>query len=123
MNKGFAALILIIYISTLMLAFSFIQGIEIGHFFDQTKAKQYRLMSYYYAYSCIDQAFLTLTHDYFFKTEKEIEFPDLNCSILSVSGQNAQKIIKVHGKYKNINVFRVANAHLFDDHIEIISIE
>ncbi len=122
-KKGFAAFILIIYISTLMLVFSFMQGIEIGHFFDQVKIKQYRLMNYYFAYSCIDQAILALSRDYFLNLKKEIEFSDLNCSIDSISSTNEQKMIKVHGKYKNINVYRVANIKLFEDHLEIISIE
>lgn len=122
-NKGFAALILIIYTSTLMLIFTYLQGIEYGHFFDEVKAKEYRLMSYYSAYSCIDQAFLTLTRDYFFLTDIEIEFFDLNCSIDSVNNSGGFKMIKVHGKYKNIIVYRSAVARLYDDHLEIISIE
>lgn len=122
-NKGFAALILIIYVSTIMLIFVYLQGIEYGHFFDEVKAKEYRLMSYYFAYSCIDQALLTLTRDYFFLTDTQIEFQDLNCSIDSVKNSNGLKMIKVHGKYKNIIVYRSAVARLYDDRLEIISIE
>lgn len=122
-NSGFAAFTLVIFISTLMLTFTFMQGIEYSHFFDQTKTKEYRLMSYYSAYSCIDQALLGLTHDYFFLVQSEIEFPDLFCSIDSISDSSGLKTITVHGKYKNIFVYRLATARLYDDHLEIISIE
>ena len=122
-NRGFAALILIIYISTLMLAFVYFKGIEYGHFFDEVKNKEYRLMAYYSAYSCIDKSFLILNSDYFFLTNTEIPFSDINCSINSVKDVNGFKMIKVHGKFKNILVFREAIARLYDDRLEIISIE
>ncbi len=122
-TRGFAAFILVISISTLMLAFIFMQGIEYGHFFDETSTKEYRLMSYYSAYSCIDQALLGLAHDYFFLTQSEIKFSDLHCSIDSISDAHEFKMITVHGNYKNIIVNRHATARLYDDHLEIISIE
>lgn len=122
-NRGFAAFILVISISTLMLAFSFMQGIEYGHFFDQTKTKEYRLMSYYAAYSCLDQALLTLTRDYFFSVQSELQIPELFCSIDSVSDDSGLKTITAHGNYKKIKVYRRATARLYDDHLEIISIE
>lgn len=122
-KRGFTALVLVIYVSALTVIFTYLSGIEFGHFFDEVKTKQYRLMSYYYAYSCIDQAFLTLTSDFFFETNSEIVIVDLNCSIDSVKDVNGFKLIKVHGKYKNIIVYRVATARLYDDHLEIISIE
>src|SRR3989344_7810195 len=122
-NKGFAAFILVISISSLMLAFSFMQSIEYGHFFDEVERKEYRLMSYYFAYACIDQALLALSHDYFFYPQHDIEFPDLYCSIISVTEANNEKIISVYGKYKNILVYRSATARLYDSYLEIISIE
>jgi hypothetical protein len=122
-NKGFAAFILVVSISSLMLAFSFMQAIEYGHYFDAVQTKEYRLMSYYSAYSCIDQAFLALSHDYFFTTNIEIPIKDLNCVIKSVISQDDTRIISVYGKYKNIIVYRSAVAKLFDDQLEIVSIQ
>jgi hypothetical protein len=122
-EKGFAAFILVTSISSLMLAFTFMNLIEYGHFFDQVQTKEYRLMSYYSAYSCIDQALLTLTRDYFFEINREIIIADLSCSVLSVKDENGLKMISVYGNYKNIKVYRRATARLHDDHLEIISIE
>lgn len=125
-NKGFIALILVVVISSLMLAFSFMQSIEFGHFFDQVQTKEYRLISHYSAYSCIDQALLNLTHDYFFITLKKIEYSDLDCYIdyvIDSNDGNNEKIISVYGRYKNIVTYSVARARLFDDHLEIISIK
>ena len=122
-KKGFAAFILVVSISSLMLAFSFMQAIEYGHFFDEVQNKEYRLISYYSAYSCIDQALLALAHDYFFSTNKEIEISDLNCSIVSIIDNNGQKMILVYGKYKKVIVYRSAVARVSDNYIEVISIE
>ena len=122
-NKGFIALTLVILVSALLLTFSFMQSIEVAHFFDETTRKEYRLMSYYFAYSCIDQALLTLSHDYFFTTTKPINIPDLHCVIDSVLDINGIKQIKVHGDYQNTIVYRYATARLFDDRIEIVSVE
>lgn len=122
-NKGFAAFILVVSISSLMLAFSFMQAIEYSHFFDLVKKKEYRLISYYSAYSCIDQALLALSHDYFFIVNHEIRIYKLNCSILSVKNQNGQINILVSGKFKDTVVYRSAEARIFDDHIEVVSIK
>ncbi|MEK7213592.1 MAG: hypothetical protein AAB637_00540 [Patescibacteria group bacterium] len=120
-EKGFISLTLVISVSSLLLAFSFMQSIGIAHFFDQTIRKEYRLMSYYFAYSCINQALLGLSHDFFFSVDNEKSFSDLNCSIDSILDENGFKIIKVHGNYQNIIVYRQAKVRLFDDHIEVIS--
>jgi hypothetical protein len=122
-NKGFAAFILVVTISSLMLAFISIQSIEYLHFFDQVQRKQYRLMSYYFAYSCIDRALLTLSHDYFFTISTEIYYPDINCGISEVENISNNILIRVYGKYKEIIVYRRATATLYDDHLEVISIE
>ena len=122
-DSGFAAFILVISISSLMLVFTFMSMVEYGHFFDEVQTKEYRLMSYYSAYSCIDQAFLALTRDYFLEIRKEFIISDLNCSILSIIDGGGLKNISVYGKYKNIMVYRRATARLYDDHLEIISIE
>ena len=122
-NRGFAAFILVISISSLTLAFSAMQYIESGHFFDQARLKEYRLRSYYAAYSCIDQAILSFSHDFFFNLSQAREFPDLFCLIDSIQSSGNEKTIHVRGNYKNIITNRLANIRLFDDHIEIIKIE
>lgn len=122
-KKGFIAFSLVIFISTIILTFSFYLMIEYGQFFDMTMTKEYRLMSYYNAYSCIDQAIQNLSEDFFFLTGKNIEYKDLNCEINSIIAQNDKRIIIVTGKYKNIVQKRIANTRLFDDHIEVLEIE
>lgn len=122
-NGGFAAFILVVSVSSLMIAFTFMNMVEYGHFFDEVQTKEYRLMSHYSAYSCIDQAFLALTRDYFLEIRNEFIITDLNCSILSIKDENGLKVISTYGKYKNIMVYRRATARLYDDHLEIISIE
>ena len=122
-NNGFAAFILVITISSLFIAFSFIQSTEYGHYFDEVQNKEYRLIAYYNAYSCIDQALLVLSHDYFFTTDKKIQIIELNCSIISVFDSNGQKMILVSGKYKKVVEYRQAIARLYDDHLEIVSIQ
>lgn len=122
-NNGFASLILVITISSMMLAIFFIQSIEYGHFFDQVQKKEYRLISHYSAYSCIDQAILSIAHDFHFETKNIIEFPDLNCAILSVLNNDNKKNIVTFGKFNKVFVYRSAVVRLFDDHLEVVSIE
>ncbi len=122
-NKGFASTILVLSISALVLVLISIQSIESNHFFDEVKRKQYRLMSYYFAYSCIDQALLSISHDYFFSVSSERKYDELNCSIDSIKDDYDKKIIKVHGIYKDIKVFRTATIRVFDNHLEILLIE
>lgn len=114
---------LMITISTLLLTFSYMQSIEIAHFFDQTQRKKYRLMNYYNAYNCIDQAILTLAHDYFYEVSVPVHISGLHCFIDMVKSENGFKIIEATGNYKNINVKRRATAKLYDNRVEIISIE
>ncbi len=129
-KSGFAALILVLSISSLLLAFSFMQSIEYGHFFDAVRNKENRLASYYSAYSCIDQALLALVHDYFFLNNKEIEIPELNCAILSVAKTSSSGVanddirtIVAYGKYMKTIVYRRATVQIYDNHLEVISIE
>lgn len=123
LQKGFIALTLIISVSALLFVFSFIQSTDIIHFFDETTRKEYRLMSYYYAYSCIDYALLTLSHDYFFLTTEPIDIKDLHCTIDSVIDRDGKREIYVHGNYQNISVYRSAIAIVHDSSIEIVSIK
>ncbi len=123
MNKGFIALTLIISVTSLLLAFSYMQSIEIALFFDQTRLKEYRYMNYYNAYSCIDQAIVNIAHDYFYKVSSPIIVKDFNCVIESVIEDSGFKIIQTYGNYKNIVVRRQARIKVYDYKIEVISIE
>ena len=55
-NKGFAAFILVVLISSMMLAFSLIASIEYAHYYDEVVTKENRMVSYYASYACLDQA-------------------------------------------------------------------
>lgn len=120
------AFIMIITISSLILVFQYTGSLEILSLFDQVQRKEYRYIAYYNANSCIDYAILSISHDYFFRVNSEIKLDDLNCSILSVNNylnSTNEMIIRVSGKFKNITSFRVANIRLYDDHLEIVSIQ
>lgn len=121
-RKGFVALTMVIIISSLILAFTFTQSIETAHFFDMTERKLYRLMNYYFAYSCIDQAILNTSYDYFFIAPKPILLKNFNCVIDKIEMNGNLRHIYVHGNYKQIKVNREAIIKVYDDRIEIISI-
>lgn len=124
MNNGFVSLTLVITISSLLLAFTYMQSIEIAHYFDMTRTKELRYINYYNAYSCIDQAILNISHDYFYSVASPIIINDFNCVIDSVSNStNNTKIIHAHGNYKNMNVYRLAKVRLYDDRLVIELIE
>lgn len=122
-NRGFIALTLTITLSSLLLAFSFSQSIDIGHFFDQTLIKKYRLMNYYYAESCIDQAIINITHDYFYTISAPLNIPYLHCSIESIKIEGGLRKIETKGTLNKIFFTRRAEVEVFDDHIGIIKIE
>ncbi len=121
MNKGFIALSLIISVTSLLLAFSYTQSIEIALFFDQTRLKEYRSMNYYNAYSCIDQAILNISHDYFYTVSTSTEIKDLHCVIDSTKNENGLRVIRSHGNYKNIQVKRQTKVKVYDTKVEVIS--
>jgi hypothetical protein len=104
----------------MLLAFSYLQSIEIVSFFDQVITKEYRLMNYYNANSCIDQAMLRLSSDYFFRTNNPIKIRFLNCKIMKVYDLSGIIIIESQGDYKDINVNRTAKIKLSDDRLELI---
>ena len=122
-NKGFVAITLVITISTLLIAFVYARSTDIASFFDQTQTKEYRIRNYYFAYNCIDRVMLNLAHDYFYEVSKSVNIPDLYCSIDEVKEENGIKKIKVHGNFKNLNVKRSATARLYDNKLELISID
>ncbi len=119
MNKGFIALTLVITTASLLLAFTYMQSIEIALFFDQTRLKEYRLINYYNAGSCIDQAILNLAHDYFYEVSTPIIIPDFNCVIDSVESIGEFRIIHTYGNYKNIKIKRMAKVKLYDDRVMV----
>jgi uncharacterized membrane protein YwzB len=119
-DRGFASLTLVITVSSIILAFSALQSLDIAQFFDQTRTKQYRLMNYYNAYSCIDQAILNLSHNYFYRISTSTPISYLDCSIEEVVELNGLIQISSVGNYRNINVKRVATVKLNDFGIEVI---
>lgn len=123
MNKGFVSLTLVITISSLLLAFTYMQSIEIAHFFDMTRVKELRYQNYYNAYSCIDQVILNIAHDYFYTVASPISINNFNCVIDSVGDLNGLKIIQTHSNYKNINVYRSARVRLYDNRLVIELLE
>lgn len=122
-QKGFISLTLVITIASFLLAFSFAQSTEVAHFFDQVQRKNYRLMNYYHAGNCIDQLILNISHDYFYDISTPVTIPDLQCSIDIVKRENDIIMIEVRGTFKNSDVKRSATARLYDNRVEIISIE
>jgi len=119
-SRGFMSLTLVITVSSIILAFSALQSLDIAQLFDQTRTKQYRLMNYYNAYSCIDQAILNLSHNYFYRVSTSTPIPYLSCSIEEVIEQNGLVSISAIGNYKNIDVKRSAAVRLNDFSIEVI---
>jgi len=104
----------------MLLAFSYLQSIEIASFFDQVITKEYRLMNYYNAYSCIDQATLRLSSDYFFRTNNPIKIEYLNCKIIKVYDFDGVIVIESQGDYKGVNVNRTAKVKLYDNRLELV---
>lgn len=122
-DRGFVALTLVLTVSSLLLAFAFMQTTSVAHFFDLTIRKEYRLMNFYNAGSCIDQAILFITHDYFFEAVAPIKIPEFNCSIDKVRVDGDVRYIEAMGIYKEINVKRNAQVRVFVDRLEVIDIK
>jgi hypothetical protein len=122
-NRGFIAMTLVIGIGAILLAFTFLQSIEIFHFFDLTERKQYRLMNYYNAYNCIDRVMLNLSHDYFYEIKIPFEIKELNCSIDLAERVNNEMNIETTGIYKGIFVKRKAKVRIEDEGLSNIFIE
>lgn len=122
-NKGFIALTIVLTVSGILLGLIFISSVESALFFDQAMKKQYRTMNYYHAYSCIDQAVLILSHDYFFNPSYPLIIPELNCSILSVYENGNMRTIKTVGDFMDANVYRQASVKMSVHGPEVLSIE
>jgi hypothetical protein len=122
-QEGFIALTLVITVASLLIAFSYTQSIDIAHFFDMTKTKEYRLMNYYNALSCTDQAILTLSHDYFYEVSNPITLDDFNCVIESVVKVDNTRNIVAYGNYKNIRAYKEVQVVMHDDRLDVVLIE
>ncbi|HEY4503658.1 MAG TPA: hypothetical protein VJJ28_00915 [Candidatus Paceibacterota bacterium] len=128
-NKGFIALVTVLSVAGILLALVFTSSIESGLFYDQALRKEYRMMNYYYAYDCIDQAILALAHDYFFKVTlaNPIEIKKYHCSIISIGRLEGEsdntRIISTRGDFMKAYVYRQAVVLLYDHSLEVVSIE
>jgi hypothetical protein len=120
-HNGFIALTLVISISSLLMAFTYIESIESAHYFDQTVLKKYRLMNYYSAQSCIDQAILRISQDYFFIVDSPLRIEDFDCYIDSIKRDGDISLIKTHGDYMNIKADREARVKIYDNKVEILN--
>ncbi len=125
MNKksGFISLTFVTVVCSLLLVFTISRSISISEFFDLTRLKEYRLINYYNAMSCIDQAVLRISHDYFYEISSPLRLNDFDCVIDSIKDIDGYKIITTHGDYKKIYVKKQAKIKLYDDRVEIIDIE
>ncbi len=120
-NKGFISITLVITVTGLLLALSFSKTIAIAHFFDQTRTKEYRLMNHYNALSCIDQAILNLSYDFYYRVSTSTQMVDFDCSIDRVDEKNGVVTIDVTGNYMNIDVKMTSQVRLFDSYLEIVN--
>ena len=123
MNKGFAALTLTISVAGTLLALIAISSISTAQFFDLTMKKVYREMNYHNAYSCIDQAILSLAHDYFLTISEPKFLADFECSILSITKEGDLRHIQTRGDYQKAYVYRQATVRLKTHTLEVVKIE
>jgi hypothetical protein len=119
-NRGFIALTLVLSVAGTLLALVLISSIDSASFFDQAMKKEYRAMNYYYAYDCLDQAILALSHDYFFEPSTPIEIPEFHCSILSVQKDGDLRTITAVGNYMKALVYRKVTVRLGVHGVEVV---
>ena len=122
-KQGFISFILVIFASSIILSFVFAMSIEDGTFFDQTVRRGYRIMNYYNAYSCLNQAILAISHDYFFHRDKVWEIKEFHCKILKIDINGDERLIYSMGDFMNALVYRKAKVRLLDNSLEIVSID
>lgn len=120
-RRGFVSLTLVLTVSSVLLAFSYIQSTETFHFFDLALRKEYRVRAYYNAYSCISMTTILLSSHYFFSVSSPRVFNDLGCSIVSLDMQGRERKVVVRGEYEGVFVYRRALFLLYDDHIQLVS--
>lgn len=122
-NRGFIALTLVLSVAGTLLGLVLISSIDSASFFDQAMKKEYRAMNYYYAYDCLDQAILALSHDYFFEPFTPIEIPEFHCSILSVQKDGDLRTITAVGNYMKALVYRKATMRLGVHGVEVVEFQ
>jgi hypothetical protein len=120
---GFVAITLAFFIAGILLALVASFSIESANFFDQAMKKVYREMNYYYAYDCLDQAILRLSHDYFYTIASPVEIPEFHCTILYISILGNKRTIETRGDYQKAYVYRQAIVNLENHKLEVIKIE
>ncbi len=123
MNRGFIALTITISVAGTLLALVAVSAIGSALFFDQALRKQYRAMNYYNAGNCIDQAILTLAHDYFFLLNSPRKIPYFDCSILSVVAEGDLRHISSRGDLQKAYVYRNAIVRMKIHDLEVVKIE
>jgi hypothetical protein len=91
-KNGFVALITAVLLSAAVIAVALSGSTGIVAIFDQANRKTYRLAATKNALLCLDQASVELAHDYFYSvgnqsgdTDLTIQYPDEQCSIISVT--------------------------------------
>jgi hypothetical protein len=122
-NKGFVALTLVIFITGTLLVLTSTTYISHAHFFDLALRKEYRIMNYYYAGVCIDQAILELAKDYFLSIKSPQEIKYFHCSILSITKDGDSTLIKTRGDYQKAYVYRSATVKVKTHDLEVVKIE
>ncbi len=121
-SRGFIALTLTLSVAGILFALVSTSSIESVSYFDQALRKEYRVMNYYNAGSCIDQAILLLAKDYFFRPAKLFSIPEYKCEILSITGNNDDLTITTKGNFQNADVYRAARVKLNDLSIEVLEV-
>ena len=123
MNKGFIALTITLSVAGTLLALVGATSISSAIFFDMALRKEYRFMNYHYAYDCIDQAILGLSHDYFFTVNSPVSIPYFHCSILSISKDGDLRHIFTRGDFQKAYVYRNAIVRMKIHDLEVVKIE
>lgn len=122
-KKGFVALTLTLSVTGIILVLVTTSAIESSTFFDQALRKEYRAMNYFYATSCLDQAILSLSHNYFFTVDQPIEIPRYYCTIIFIEKQGDARLILAKGNFQKADVYRTATVLLHDHGLDITAIE
>lgn len=125
-NGGFIALITAVLLSAAVMAMALSGSAEIGAIFDQVNKKTYRLAATQNALSCLDQVFVELAHDYFYSISSAVQYPDKQCSIISVNAiASSTKSVVVTGSAADpryhITATMTAQVLLGDDKISLLS--
>jgi hypothetical protein len=123
MNKGFIALTIVLSVAGTMLGLVGSASLNAFAFFDMATRKEYREMNYHNAGNCIDQAILSLAHDFFYTVTEPQYIPHFNCSILSITAEGDVRNIKTRGDFQKVHVFRSVTVRLKNDGLDVVKIE